>query len=552
MFDLVVRNGLVADGTGLPPFRADVAVRDGRVVQVGPLPAAVAGTEIDAAGAVVAPGFVDIHTHFDAQLSWDPHASPALEHGVTTVVTGNCSLSLAPLRAEQRARLSRMFGQIEQMPLALFEDGVDWSWETFGEWVAARRGRLGLNLAPLVGHSVLRMFAMGDAAHERAATDDEIMAMQRELAAALDAGAAGLSLSYCDVDEKGQPVPSRFATTDEIDRLAATLGEYQGMLQIVPEFWDADLICQRVDELARRSLDWGIATTFSPLLEQSPGHAAKVLTHLDRWLERGARVYPQVQPRGFDVNFRLCEWNFVLYKSSGWSRILKAPDRAEQIAAYRDRATRDRLIATAYPDDNPAQRAQLDTAYVSASGDASLIGRTLSDVARERGVTPAEVMIDIALADGLETRFTKPPTTDEGAVQSMLAHPAVLIGASDAGAHVRAFSTYGDTAVVFERFVRERAAMRLEEAIKRLTSDLAVAWNLPQRGQLRPGYAADIVVFDPHAIGRGPEHDLADMPAGCARYVRGSVGVAATVVNGQLAWTRDGGYTPSLAGTIAT
>jgi N-acyl-D-aspartate/D-glutamate deacylase len=232
-------------------------------------------------------------------------------------------------------------------------------------------------------------------------------------------------------------------------------------------------------------------------------------------------------------------------------------DRDEQLVAYRDAETRKRLVDTAYPEDDDAGRAQLDSAYVSAVGNqlfAPLVGRSLAELARERGSNTAEVMIEIAVADELETRFTKPPTSnqDRSRLTQMLQHPSVLIGASDAGAHVRGFSTYGDTAVVLADFVRRDHVFSLEQAVKRLTSDLAVAWNLPNRGLLRTGYAADLAVFDPTTIARGPERDVADMPTGCARYLRGSVGVDATVINGNVAWTKADGYSSTLSGTIAS
>lgn len=554
MFDVIISGGRVVDGTGLPAFRADVAILDGCIARIGAI-SEPAKRVIDATGLVVAPGFIDIHTHFDAQLSWDSVASPMLEHGVTTIVTGNCSLSLAPIRADQRGRLSRMFGQIEQLPQVLFDEGVDWSWETFAEWTAARRGRLGINLAPLVGHSALRMFAMGDAAHERTANDEELTAMQAELDAALKAGAVGLSVSTVDVDEKNQPVPSRLADDREIDSLCEVLGRHGAMLQIVPEYWSAELMCQRIDELADRSRRFAIPTTFSPLIDATPGLVETVLPHLQTALATGARVYAQVQPRGLDVNFKLSEWNFALYRCSGWSRILRMTDRAEQIAAYSHAETRAKLVSTAYPDDDAERRQQFDVAYISAVGDdrfAHLLGRSLADLAAERGVNSIEAMLDLALADNLDTRFTRPPSSnvDIDRLTRMLRSEGVLIGASDSGAHVRGFSTYGDTAVILERFVRDSGAFRLEDAVKRLTSDQAAAWNLPARGLLRPGAPADVVVFDPETVSRGPELDLADMPTGCARYLRSSVGVAATLVNGAVAWTSIGGYESTSAGAL--
>ena len=324
-----------------------------------------------------------------------------------------------------------------------------------------RRRRLGVNLAPLLGHSALRMFVMGDDAHERAATDGEIVAMQRELEHALAAGAVGLSVSCVDVDERGKPVPSRLAERNELERLCETLGDAGAMLQIVPEFWDAALMCQRIDELADLSIRCKIPTTFSPLIDQTPGLVEQVLAHLDTVLADGARVFPQVQPRGLDVNFRLCEWNFALYRRSGWSRILRMTDRDEQLAVLSRRrdaaAARGHGVSRRRRRRSRPARFGLRRARSATDSFSSLVGRSLAELARERGCNAAEVMIEIAIADGLETRFTKPPTSnqDRARLTQMLQHPSVLIGASDAGAHVRGFSTYGDTAVVFADFVRD-------------------------------------------------------------------------------------------------
>ena len=239
MFDLLIRNGRIIDGSGLPAFVGDVGIRDGRVVRIGQLDAP-AKTTIDAAGKVVSPGFIDPHTHFDAQLLWDGAARPALAHGITTIVPGNCSLSLAPLKAKHRMKLVGMFNQIEEMPFKAFEEGVEWNWETFEEHVDRIRQGLAINVAPLVGHSVLRLWVMDDAAMQRTATAEEIQAMQALLRECLDAGAVGLSTSFVDMDETLQPVPSRYADEAELDALAAVLGEYGRVLQIVPEFYDAE------------------------------------------------------------------------------------------------------------------------------------------------------------------------------------------------------------------------------------------------------------------------------------------------------------------------
>src|SRR5688572_17320373 len=299
MLDLVIRNGRIVDGSGLPAFRGDLGIRDGRIAAVGGRLEGRARSEIDARGQVVAPGFIDPHTHFDAQILWDGQARPALEHGVTTVVHGNCSLSLAPLKVEHRPKLVRMFQQIEEMPDAAFDGAFEWSWESFANYVAALRGRVALHVAPLAGHSPLRMWVMGPDAQKRAGKPDESRAMQDLLRACLEAGAVGLSTSYVDMDENLAPVPSRYAHVDELDALAAVLGEYGRMLQVVPEFYNTDLSVARVDQLSELSLAHGIPTTFSPLFDSAaiPDNVPRVLERVAEQFARGARVWPQVQTR---------------------------------------------------------------------------------------------------------------------------------------------------------------------------------------------------------------------------------------------------------------
>ena len=264
MLDLVIRNGKVVDGSGLPAFNADVGVKEGVTVKVGPI-AEEAIEAIDAEGQVVAPGFIDPHTHFDAQLLWDGAAKPAIEHGVTTIVPGNCSLSLAPLKAEHRMKLVGMFNQIEEMPHKAFAEGVEWNWETFEEFVERIGRGLDINVAPLVGHSVLRLWVMGDDSMKRIASPSETQSMCDLLSECLRSGAIGLSTSFVDMDERLQPVPSRYANPQELDALCAVLAKQNKILQVVHEFYDTDLTLARVDQLAEISLKHSINTTLSPL-----------------------------------------------------------------------------------------------------------------------------------------------------------------------------------------------------------------------------------------------------------------------------------------------
>ncbi len=563
MLDLVVRNALVYDGSGMPPFRGEVGVKGGRVVRVGRAPEQ-GHVELDAAGHAVAPGFIDVHTHFDAQVCWDGLAQPELEHGVTTVVTGNCSLTIAPLHAGQRDRLCRMFRQIEDLPMAAFEEGIDWQWESFSGWLGALRGKIGINLAPLVGHSALRMWVMGEDAFHREATADEVAAMQAALAECLDAGASGLSTSYIDVDDNFKPVPSRLASHDELRALSATLGAAgHGILQVVHEFYDTAKTVERVDMLADLSLEYGIPTTLAPLFHnpRAPEMVPTVLGRIEEQAGRGARVWPQVQTRPIDINFRLRERNFMLAALPAWGRVFSLPDLEQKIAAFSDPDTRAQLVSEAMPGgDHPelaALRRRLDHAYVRGVArpeNRDLVGRRLSELADERGTTAVDVMIDIALSEDLQTEFKNDGLghIDVGPVGEMLAHPNVLIGASDAGAHVQAFATYGDTGYLFSQFVRSAGVMRTEQAVRRLTLEPALAWGLRDRGLLNPGYAADLVVFDPASIDRGEEVGASDLPGDGFRYIRHSVGVDTVIVNGHVTWSAEDGYAAARAGQVVS
>ncbi len=549
MYDIVVRNGRIVDGSGLAAFHGDVAIAGGRLVRVGGT-ATPGRREIDARGRVVAPGFIDPHTHFDAQLLFDAHARPALEHGVTTVVHGNCSLSLAPLRAEHRPKLVRMFQQIEEMPDAAFDGAFEWTWEGFADYVEALRGRIALNVAPLAGHSPIRMWVMGEAAQQRAATAGEIRAMQDLLRACLEAGAVGLSTSYVDMDENLAPVPSRYAHAEELDALAAVLGEFGRMLQVVPEFYNTDLSVARVDQLAELSLQHGIPTTFSPLFDSAaiPDNVPRVLARVAEQVARGARVWPQVQTRPIDISFSLDMASLYFVTLPMWYMILRQP-RAQRIALLQNDGTRQGLIDAAEPGGDTRRFAGL---RVRMSRDAALVGRTLGEIAAERGTTPAAAMIDLSLAEDLGVHFLSANMghEDPARIGPLLADDLVHVGASDGGAHIQSFATYGDTGYLFSEFVRNGRHLSLEHAVRKITGDTAQIWGLHDRGLLRPGMAADVVVFDPETIGRADETPARDMPGAGMRYVRGAQGVAAVVVNGDVVWSADGGYTDARPGVI--
>jgi N-acyl-D-aspartate/D-glutamate deacylase len=560
MLDLIIRNGTIIDGSGLPGYRGDVGVERGRIVSVG-RPLIDARRMIDANGRVVAPGFVDPHTHVDAQLLFDPYAFPEIEHGITTVVTGNCSLSMAPVRPAHRDRFSRMFRLIEEMPAAAFDQGVDWRWgEGFGDLVDLVAKDVAVNVAPLVGHSVLRLYVMGDDAR-RAASAEEIGAMGDLLRVCLDAGAVGLSTSYVDVEDDMRPVPCRWADHHELEALCAVLGEYGRMLQVVHEFYDAELTVSRVEVLGDLSRRYGIPTTLSPLFHtaSAPTATDQVMEAVEKEWANGARVWPQVQTRPIDISWTLEQRSIMFLVIPGWWSMLSMPGKEEKLAALTEPSTRATLVG------GLDALAEMPGARFDAGGfvvrevvldrNRDLVGRTLGDIAAERGSTPAETLIDLAVEEDLGTWFIRSNIghVDTEPIGALLAHPNVHIGASDAGAHVGSFATYGDTGHLFSQYVRGTGALRLEQAVKKITSDTCAIWGLADRGLVREGYAADLVVFDPETIDRGPEIGSDDFPGDGLRWIRRSVGVDAVVVNGTETWNRDQGYIDSArAGVIAT
>ncbi len=551
MYDLVIRNGRVVDGSGMPAYSADVAVIGDRIAKIGRI-AQQGRREIDAAGKVVAPGFIDPHTHFDAQLLWDGYAKPALSHGVTTIVSGNCSLSLAPLKAEHRMKLVGMFNQIEEMPLKAFKEGVVWDWESFSEYITRIRKGLAINVAPLVGHSVLRLWVMGDAAMERTANADEIARMQALLRECLDAGAIGLSTSYVDMDETLKPVPSRYADADEVDALASVLGEYGRILQIVPEFYDPDLTIARLDQLAEISLKHAIPTTFSPLFVNADNIAAveRVMARVDEQFARGARVWPQVQTRPIDISFSFAVPSLIFIRLPNWYRIMRFGTQDEIIAAFSDPEKRPALIAEATP--QMQLWSFLRLRQVASAANQHLVGKTLAEIGELRGCTPLEAMIDLSVEERLDAHFIAEGMghNQDEQVGKLLKHPRVHIGASDGGAHILSFSTYGDTGYLFGHFIRDTGMLTLEEGVKKITSDTAAIWGIADRGLLQKGMVADIVVFDPAAIDRGAEVYVQDVPGDGSRYVRDALGVDTVIVGGGVAWSAADGYSADTRGVI--
>jgi N-acyl-D-amino-acid deacylase len=551
---LMIRNACIVDGTGGALRDGDVAVVDGRIAAVGKdLPrsgVAAEAREIDARGRALAPGFIDVHTHFDPQICWDRLATPCLEHGVTTVLMGNCSLSLAPVRKPDRRALAGMFKQIEDIQLATFDAGVPWSWETYPEYLDAIRPGLGINVAGLVGHSPLRTYVMGAAAQERAATEDEIAAMCAILQDAIRGGAAGLSTSYVDIDEEMKPVPSRWATRDEVIALGKAMrAAGRGLIQTVPVFYNPPEQIQNIRDMGEISRATGLMCSVAPIVHNAlAGDLWRdSLVALEEEGQRGGQVFGQSMPRTFDINVRLSETSFLLYGAPAWAAIMRLP-HAERLAAFADPARREELR-----NHSMLLGPLLHVMIVGQTTpkNAALQGRTLNDLANERGVTPADVMLDLACEENLQTEFSLQNLihADPQYVTEILSHPRIHIGASDAGAHIAQFCGAGDTSYLLARWVRDLKAFSLERAVHRLTGELADAFGIRGRGRIAAGQAADLVLFDPAAIDRGAEDFVGDVPGGGNRYVRHATGIDLVAVNGAVTWEQ-GAYSTARAGEI--
>ncbi len=547
--DLVIRNARVVDGTGAAAFTADVAVRDGVIVSIGKF-AGSASREIDAHGHVLAPGFIDIHTHYDPQICWDRLATPSIEHGVTTVVMGNCSLSLAPVKKEGRRKLVKMFEKIEDIKEPTFDAAVSFAWESFGEYLDFIRPGLGLNVGALVGHSALRFYVMGKESQERVATDDEVARMCALLEQAMEAGAMGLSISYVDIDEDSRPVPSRLADMREKIALCKAMAKSgRGVLQTVPYFIDIEQQLANIEELGELSLASGVMCSIAPITYSpvAPENWKRSLAKLEEQQRRGAKVYGQSMPRSFDINMRLSETSFLLYGTPEWNALMQLPI-AERIAAFADPAARPGLVEAASGRLLPLLSI-LRVGDTYSAGNKQFEGKLLVEAAQALGKSLPDAMLDLAVRDQLQTEFQLKGVihANPDEVIKILDHPLIHVGASDAGAHISQFCGAGDTSDLMERFVRKFGMMSLERAVQRLTGDLADAWGIADRGKIREGYAADLVLFDPDTIARREEEFVSDFPGEARRYICHADGIDAVVVNGAVV-RENGAYTEARAG----
>jgi len=529
-FDLLIRGGTLIDGTGRESRQGDLAVRGGKIAAVGQIQGS-ADTVIDADGAAVAPGFIDIHTHYDAQVFWDRGLSISPWHGVTTVIMGNCGFGVAPTRAGHRDLILRTLEKVEGMSLeALYAGlGTDWAFETFPQFLDAigKRGTM-INVGALIGHTPVRTYVMGEEATEREATAEEIAAMRALVAEALAAGAIGFATSKAPthVGYDGKPVPSRMASFTEILELARCLkgsktALTQATIGVGLLFDELRTLCEETG----RPVSWTalLGGIFGP-----DGHRSILDQHAELQ-ERGLAVIPQVSCRPLTVEFRFKE-PFPLESMSLMKRV-SAADFDGRMHIYAEpefrAALRDKVESSVFG------RNFRSMAISEYAPDPALCERRLDEVANERGVHPVDLALDLSLETNLEARFRlSAANADDGVVAELLVHPASMLGLSDAGAHASQLCDAGAPTTLLGKWVRDKQVLSIEEGVRQLTSQPAEVFGISDRGRLQVGLAGDVTVFDPKTVGCQPVRRVWDFPGGADRLVADAIGIRTVIVNG--------------------
>jgi N-acyl-D-aspartate/D-glutamate deacylase len=557
MLDLLIRGGDVVDGTGAARRRTDVGVRDGRIVAIGAVDED-ATTAIDATGQVVAPGFVDLHTHYDAQVLWDPALTPSPLHGVTTVIGGNCGFTIAPVEPTETEYLTRMLARVEGMPLESLIAGVPYDWRSFGEYLDRIDGTTAVNAGFLVGHSALRRCVMGDDAVGKPASEDQIGAMRALLDQSLAAGGLGFSSSWARThnDANGDPVPSRAATKDELIALCETTGRHAGTtLEFIPSvggFEEEHLeLMAEMSRIANRPLNWNVLVPNAARAE----YAWEALGAGDYAAARGGRVLALTVPDTMKTYLSF-KSGFVLDALPGWAKTMALPPE-EKLRVLADPAERKRLAEGAASPEAGLLRGlarweAMEVAQTFAPENRGIEGKTVGEIARARNQEPFDALCDIVVADGLRT-VVCPPVAGDDAESWVLRRdvwrdPRAVVGASDAGAHLDMLSTFNYSTAML-RASREHDLLPLEEAVSLLTDRQARLYGITERGRVVEGWHADLVVFDPDRIGPGPIGWRNDLPAGAGRLYGEAEGISSVIVNGSEI-VRDGDLTGTRPGTL--
>ena len=559
-YDLVIKNGWVIDGSGLPRYRADVGVTHGRIAAIGRIRES-AREVIDAEGQVVAPGIVDGHTHMDAQVFWDPLGTSSCWHGITTVVMGNCGFTLAPCAKADRHLVMRNLERAEDIAAEAMEAGIEWRWTTFAEFLDAIESLpKGINYSGYLGHSALRTFVMGERAFEQAAGEDDLGAMERELRDALRAGAIGFTTSRSPSHETpdGRPVASRVASWDEVRRLVGVMGELNaGIFEIAGEGVDRALGNPGLRDYQARLRDLAVETgrpvTYGLFSRrEAPEVWRTYLDLLEETAAAGGRMFAQVHSRALAAVLSF-KTQLPFDRLPVWKE-LRALPLEEQKHRLRDPELRRRLVEAARERDKrraigtEARPAVYDWLFVMDTVEGP--HRSVAEVARERGVDPVEAMIALALEKDLELFFLQPIANEnQDYALELIKHPRTVVTFSDSGAHVSQLMDASLQTHLLSHWVRAKQALTLEEAVRMLTFDTATHWGFADRGLIRAGLAADLMVFDPDTVGPEMPEVVNDLPAGAKRLVQRARGISATVVNGEIL-LRDGKHTGALPGRL--
>jgi N-acyl-D-aspartate/D-glutamate deacylase len=555
MLDLVIRDARVIDGTGAPAYSADVGVKDGRIAAIGKVTGTAART-IDAGGRALAPGFVDFHTHYDAQVFWDPTLSPSCLHGVTSVFAGNCGFSIAPLSPDAAPYLLRMLARVEGMPEASLEQGVPWDWRSFGDYLDRLENRVGLNMGVMCGHSAIRRTVMGQRGQTEAASADDLAAMKAMLAQSLAAGAMGFSTTVSPThnDAEGNPVPSRAATEEELIELSRVCRDYPGTcLEFGPgtERFPQELVelMTQMSLAAQRALNWNAIAPQpgnQPLLDHQ-------LAATDYARARGAEIIALTVVANASVRLNLYS-GFFFDSLPGWEALFRMPV-AERIAVFSDPARRAALEAGAESRRGGvgARLTQFDCYTIADSGNPEYVGQKLTDVAARQGKSVFDAMLDMAIADDLRTVFSPtfaPPTADLWDMRAKFwRDDRVMIGASDAGAHLDMIDSFHYSSYLLGVAREQPETISLEQAVWHLSGRPAEFMGLTQRGQLREGWHADLVLFDPDTVGERPTYVRHDLPGNEFRLYGEASGIDQVWVNGTVIAER-GEHTGALPGKV--
>ncbi|MFT6582252.1 MAG: N-acyl-D-aspartate/D-glutamate deacylase [Alphaproteobacteria bacterium] len=556
-YDIVIKNGMVVDGSGGPRYRADVGLKDGKIATIGRI-TEPADEIIDAEGHVVSPGFVDGHTHMDAQVFWDPLGTCSCYHGVTSVVMGNCGFTLAPCREAEADLVFRNLERAEDIDRGAMLEGIKWQWETYPEYMdVVDKLPKGINYSGYIGHAALRTYVMGERAFDEEASEDDLKVMAHNVQEAVKAGAMGFSTSRSPAHRTSddRPVASRAASFNEVKTLVHAMGDINaGIFQLAMERGDANYVLNNYHDLKNLSIESGRPITFGSLSRrESPGQWRDCYDVIEQANQEGARLFTQVHSReintvmSFETNLPFDNWDV-------W-RDIRALPLEQQKAALRDPETKRKLIEVASrPYTGPAvvggeaRPPEWDIFYVMETE--KWAHRTMADIARERGVAPAEAMIDMALEHDLKLFFRQPIANEnQDDALELMKHPHSVVTFSDSGAHVSQIMDSSLQTHLLSHWVRDKQAFTLEEAVRMITYDTSTQWGFHDRGLIREGMCADVVVFNPDTIGPMMPEVVSDLPAGATRLKQKAHGITNTIVGGQTV-LRNGEHTGAFPGQL--